>query len=639
MTAPELVAVAIATLCPSLVLLEFFRHGLQDFTGSWYWDGWNYIVYAQYLTDQPDETTNSPLYLQFIKSGMPTARSGAASLIAFVAHATSGEDAFAGFGLFLATCVFALACASGYAATALWSRNDWRVPLASIIAGTGLPVSRLIEVNNLDTLLLIALLPAALGLAVSLRERSRTMAIIFGLIAAALICVQPELAPFALLGPALIFAHCARHAWKEQIPWAAMAATAALIFTAPWLPGAAHLVLHLAASLLAEGSGFARPGNGYFQSFSDSACLLPSVWAIDLPYYTCAEFPSFFPLTVSILLSSVFIIGTIATWKDNQKSISLTAIILIGAALLSAFAIRYGYIAFKMIALAWPLMALLLASGVYQLVSAIASKSKSLAVVTVIIFFIPQVVLSANLSRDFYSRVVVKDISVFRSVKEIEPIVGERPILYALPTGDAFLWGLLFLRHSAFDSMILKNPFFNAAYRPENKRIETKADFILTESWVDLSCLNHREIWRHGPYVLWVRDKTQPVAFVSAIQHPNGLDREQGSLAIWLGGIAAKIEIWSDTATDAFLSADLAPGPSRPETTTRTVITSQAKWSQSVVISNSTTYRQLVHLVNGISHAEIGVEEPPSLTVLPSGDPRPLMVRLSDPRLCNRSEH
>jgi hypothetical protein len=420
------------------------------------------------------------------------------------------------------------------------------------------------------------------------------------------------------------------------MPWATMASMAAVIFAAPWLPSAANWVLHLASSFLAGDSGASRPGNGYFHGFYSTACLLPSIWAANLSYTSCAESPGFFPLTVSICMSALFISGSMAMWKNKSKSIPLSTIVLIIAALYAAMVMHYSYVAFKMTALAWPLMALILASGIYQLASAIAKKSMPVAVITVIILFVPQMVLSANLSRDFYSRVVEKDISTFRSIKEIESIVGVKPILYALPTRDPFLWGLLFLRHSVFDPTIFKNPFFRDAYRPEAIKSDTKADFVLTESSGDLSCQGHREVWRRGPYVLWIRDKMQSVAFVSTIQHPNGLDYEVGGgLAIWLGGVAAKVEIWSDTAVEAFLSIYLSPGPSLPETTMRTIIASQGKWSKSFKMSNPSIFQLPINLISGISQVNISVKEIPSVALLPNGDPRPLMVRLSAPSICS----
>jgi hypothetical protein len=628
----EWACVGAAFLSPGVAMSEFLSHGLETYTGSDFWDGWNYVLYAQYLIDHPAETTASPLYLQFIMSGMPTSRSGAAGVVAFISIATFGEDAFAGFGLFLASCVFILTCAVGYAAMSLWSRDDWRGPLAALIGGCGLPVVELIEINNLDTLLLLALLPAALGLVMAFEGASRRMAILFGLLVGASICVQPELAPFALLAPALILAARIPHAWRKWVSWSALAALAAVSFAAPWLPGAFIFVIHLGDYLIQTRGSNVRLGSGYFQAFTDAACVVQSLWALYPPDKIRADAGrGLTTIATACLMSALLFLGVFATRnKQEARMIVLATLALLGFATISALVLNYGYIAFKFVAMAWPLMAILLAAAIYMVASSI--RIRGVAIAASVVLVVPELAFSMSLSRNFYSRLVVDDIGYYRSIKEIEPLVRDKPILY-LTNGDPFLWGLLFLRHSNFDPMIFQQPFFHAA-RTSTAHSAAKAEFILTDSWNDISCQGHQKLWRHGPYILWARDQTKFVAYVNGIENPNGMDREADGLSAWLGGEAARITMWSDATTDALLDFRVAPGPSLPQSPIRTLTASQEGRSKLFVISEPVEYRLPVALKAGISELRLAVAEAPTLTVLPNGDPRPLMVRLTTPRIC-----
>jgi hypothetical protein len=102
----------------------------------------------------------------------------------------------------------------------------------------------------------------------------------------------------------------------------------------------------------------------------------------------------------------------------------------------------------------------------------------------------------------------------------------------------------------------------------------------------------------------------------------------------WLGGsIPAVFHIRSEVATNAAVFTTLVQaGPSMAERRTRTLEFSGA-YNGTVQFEEQKVIRLPLALEKGTTLLSVTVREAPT-TTLSSGDPRPLMVRMSEPQIC-----
>ena len=308
---PEVLALIVSMTVPVISIFPYFRWGLAEYAGGSFWDGWNYTVYAQYLLDQSTgDGANSPLYLQFLATEMDKTRFAAAQWIGLLSLALRGPDAFTGFGFYNAIASALFSSTTALAAQSIWG-NDWRVPVAAAIAGLGGVVASVVQINNLDTLLLLAMGPALFATSVLAKSDDLRSPVLFGLIAGTMVCVQTEMVPLAAL-PA-VMALLFKFDRPRWVRWISVASLVCLVTCALWLPTGWLWLFRQFGTL--DMPIASRPGSGYFPALLTKECFLPSLWGFMGAYAPCTSFT--LRLIPAIALTALLLIGCVASTRQR----------------------------------------------------------------------------------------------------------------------------------------------------------------------------------------------------------------------------------------------------------------------------------------------------------------------------------
>jgi hypothetical protein len=119
---------------------------------------------------------------------------------------------------------------------------------------------------------------------------------------------------------------------------------------------------------------------------------------------------------------------------------------------------------------------------------------------------------------------------------------------------------------------------------------------------------------------------------IAAVENPNGVDGTADAPLLWLGGHSTILHIVASSNGCAVLRARFLLGPSRPELPYRhlTLATQTDSAPQHVLVREGL---QALHfrVARGLNDVQLEVEE--KATVLPRGDPRPMLLGVVDLRL------
>lgn len=119
-----------------------------------------------------------------------------------------------------------------------------------------------------------------------------------------------------------------------------------------------------------------------------------------------------------------------------------------------------------------------------------------------------------------------------------------------------------------------------------------------------------------------------------AISNPNGLEWSQdGKPFIWIGGQETTLWIASWAEGTAFLSGQWIPGPSLLETSDRTLEAFGPNNFSAKFLIQSATVGLPIPLHRGINAFRLRAAEKPTITSLPGGDTRPLIIGLWNPHV------
>lgn len=348
------------------------------------------------------------------------------------------------------------------------------------------------------------------------------------------------------------------------------------------------------------------------------------MWGMYNPYEHCNAIALGSPtLWATVVLSILVIVGATKSLKVRMlQPIILSWSLLVGVAAVLSLYTKYPYAAFKFVVLAAPLSALLVVAG------ASISRRAFLLLAAVPIALLALVSAARQVSFDTLVRV--------KNIEDYRQIAGPEGPISVYASGDTFLWSLFFLRGQPFARLIYELPFFEAVRTVYGNTLPPSADtreYLLTDPFIDLSCVGHHLERGNKVFRIW-RTKNNGVFFVSEIENPLGVDLTVLGRMNWLGGsIPAVFHIRSEVATNAAVFTTLVQaGPSMAERRTRTLEFSGA-YNGTVQFEEQKVIRLPLALEKGTTLLSVTVREAPT-TTLSSGDPRPLMVRMSEPQIC-----
>jgi hypothetical protein len=462
---PACALIALAAIVPAIPLRKFMGFGLSEYVGGHFPDGWNYVLYAQFLLD--GEHGRFPLYAQWIASGMSGTRFASAAWIAFFAYA--GPDAFSGQGPYLAFLVFVFASSCVALGLSLWVKIDWRAWMLAGLSAVSPAVLGAIQLSNFDTLLATALAPALVALTLHATKHDWKLAVLAGAVAGALLLAQIEIFPFVLIAPALIIGAMVRRDVVGWPRWAAVGFAAFVLSSAAWIPQGTKFVIrqirHIATDPI-------RAGDGYYLTMLDLRCAIPTAWALDDPWNSCVgiAWPA---LLVSMLLTGLVIIGCASLFKRLPAlPIALALIVIITMLVLVTTA--YPYPAFKIIAAFAGVIVVFLVQGIYSL-----GKTRAVTGALCIGCAVVLAVNSRDRTRQLDSLLPYKTIRDYRAIASM--VEEKESIGLDIQKTPPFIWALYFLRDRTFDPSIYKLDLFYQAARMPDRPQSRSADVIVSD--------------------------------------------------------------------------------------------------------------------------------------------------------------
>ena len=172
---------------PIGLMAPYFWHGIQTYPGSWFWDGWAYVAFGQYLMEYPLGTEGGMAPLFQYASKLSHTRFVSSAMLAFFAPMTGAlQDAQAATGYFLAWTIYVFSSACTYFIITLDKiKKTWlRFAYVAFTVFSGW-VLNVLMANNYDNALVLSFLPAFGAIIYSFKPKNWRWAVILGALAAA----------------------------------------------------------------------------------------------------------------------------------------------------------------------------------------------------------------------------------------------------------------------------------------------------------------------------------------------------------------------------------------------------------------------------------------------------------------------
>lgn len=454
-------------LLSCIPLLGFMKEGLSEYVGSYFPDAWNYILYAQYLWD--GEPTNTPIYAQFVASGMSGTRFASSAWLAFFSN--HQIDAFAGQGPYLAWLIFVLSASCAALGLAVWRIVDWRIGAVALFGAVSPAVVGTIQTSNFDTLLAASLAPAITTVVLLSKPESWRLACFSGVLSGAVFCAQVEVLPFALMIPVIVLVTFTVSNWKGWMKWSVIALASFLAVSWPWI-GRGYSFLLSQVGHLRTGQ---LPGDQYYLTMNDIRCAIPSAWVLYDVWNSCVGI-AWGKLIFSLGMSALFLIGAVVLFLRLAGLVAGASAVGALAALV-VIAKGYPYPAFKMIAMMTGVVAVFVVHGAHQIGKVVGRQSVAFAICAALFvgFIVNAIDRSANLKR----LVVQKSIEDYRWLERQVWDLGSLKIDVKEP--NRFIWTVYFLRNAKLDPSVYELPLFSHAAALPNRPSTEPAKLVVTD--------------------------------------------------------------------------------------------------------------------------------------------------------------
>jgi hypothetical protein len=646
-----LVAILVTcALAPVLVLLPYFVFGLADYPGSRLPDGWWYVGSGRHLWTYGYRADGmlEPLY-RYPTFGLYGARYAASASLGVLSLLDHAGDTQRSVGLFLALALFTF----GTSAAAVAVSREWQVGrsvfFVLLVVASGWAANA-VYVNNYDNLLALGYFPAIAALVRVPQSRSRSSWILLGVIAAGLACTYPE------LGVAVLpvgFVMVAERSWKTR-SWRdargiGLAAVVFLLLTGPQLQSAIHLFGSQArAALQPTGQSSLRPGETLFMGLMSQKYRPSAFWSLGGEFLVPRLFRS--QTAVAVLLFLLLACGIVRLLRARDFGTLAALTLPLVAAPVLIFVQAYDYGAFKMILIGWWAVVLCLVEataswwrpGIHWRVLTGLSVAVCLAIPAVTVA--RSLTLALNVRDAAKVQVAFDAVSVaprsmeqFRSVEEVQRIVGQEAVGIFVKDWEALEWATYFLRNAhtrlgvlsgyldlatPYRSSLESSPYPWAGIRYILSDFEDPGPVVEAQSWT--------LVWRAGSFRLW--DTTgSSWAIVTDVENPNGVERVAEKPFLWLGGGTTRLHVIAQGHTCLGVTGTMVPGPqvSRPDG--RTMLIQSAIGPPSTITMTAGTNHFVVSLPPGASEVDLTPQDQPDR---PAGntDRRTLIAGLTDLR-------
>ncbi len=429
-----------------LVMLPYFVHGLMDYPGSGFLDGWAYSALGQYFWEFGRNTEGglNPLY-QFAVHLTRTRVVSCAELSVLSALTVPG-DVESAAGLLQALAVAGFACAAGaFARVCGFTR---RVALLYVIlssvSGWMLMV---LWANNYDQGQSLQYFPVVATLAILLCEFGPGGTVFTGIVSAGVIYTYPEFAALALSGAALLGVEAAwKRGGRTTVRTLAVAAPVTAIVAGtlvlPYWHDMRIFVMGQIGAGLHDGR---RPGAGIAGGLLESGHLPSGLFALGGEHLTSRGL-----LLTNALGALLLVACALGIWHLIRRRQVGLVLLAFGFWMMAGTLLwrdHYDYGAYKALSLGWWITSFTILTGALSMVE-LFPRARKLAWIAAgsIVLIVPAVTTGRTIWET--AQPVEGPISDYRAVERTLPLIGNAPVALFSTHVQAQHWGTYFLRRT-----------------------------------------------------------------------------------------------------------------------------------------------------------------------------------------------
>ncbi len=486
---------------------------------------------------------------------------------------------------------------------------------------------RLMISNNLDNLLMIAYLPAISGIILLITDFSWRWNVLLGILAAAVLYTYPELAPFVLFAAGLLIVErwlALRLTATKILRASATIVVAGLITTAPYLLAAFKFVTIQLRAVYSPSVGRLVPGGRFASELVDPQYWFIALWGMGgaWPAGVDSRLSEALGMIVGILFLLSFIAGVNVLRRKGEKG--LLAVLVFFALCTAYFLIvmDYGYAGYKLLSIAWWLIAYAILSGSLPALGRLDLKTAGRkigygALAVVYLFWCYTQAQKLPL-------LSVRQILPYRELADVE-IPDGQTVIVSVTDFQAATWAAYFMRDK--DIRYMNPPALLTKYVPDTADpTALRAAYMLVDRTAVQQPLGEL-VWENSVYKLV--SLSNAWFWLEAIETPNALENLDGHFFFWMGGGITTLSLQSEAARNVRIAFEARPGPSLPEIQERHMRIVSGDWNSTIVIlPGAVTF--LVPVEQGENKITLEILEQPSLLVMPNGDKRPLMLGVLD---------
>lgn len=613
----EYVLPATVIILPVGLMAPYFWHGIATYPGSPAMDGWSYIAVGQYLWEYPRgaEGGLAPLY-QYAAHLNGTRFIASAFLGFFSPVIGHAGDTQAASGYFLAWALFVFSSTCMFFILTRELDRVLQIAYIGICIFSGW-ILNMLKVNNYDNALALSFLPAYGGIIFIAEARRWGWVLILAMLSAAIMFCYPEMSPLVFTGVLLFLLQRFIKEKKGIIHWLVLLlmtiAVTSVLVSPWWKTFISFFHTQLGAVVSAQS---ARPGEGFFPDLLKPDRFLRAFWG----------FRVWFGNVPAFAFSIFAIFGLYNIFKKGEWGLGFIILLLFCGTMIMVLRSTYDYGAYKFILLNWWGIAFAVISGT---ISLLGSSKKSIYKWIVGAIFAIFFILNSGSVLKFDKLVSPKSLLEYKQAREITKIVKNEPVVVNVSDDIANIWSVYFLRDIPIHLTEYHGYMAQAHVVPLMERSKSidvlQSRFLLSDSSSLAQTPSMRLAWAGGPYRLWEISGYSWVV-VSRIDNPNGIEKWGGVQGFWIGKGDTRIYLTASRNGKAVISAELVRGPSIPEKTERTlVITTDHGYEKLVTVSGAGIYSFSIPVV-GKTTVIIRSPDKPSVSRMPNGDTRPMIV-------------
>jgi len=360
--------------------------------------------------------------------------------------------------------------------------------------------------------------------------------------------------------------------------------------------------------------------DGVFPGLQAKA-FLPAAFALgqEYPNVNC-DWPD---ILISCLLVALVVAGLLR-WRRSKRSYSWSFVCFLVVALSQGVQEHHSYAVYKLLTIGSVLAIPLLFTGIQEIYCRFFHETRQVAAVALGCLLVFLMAFRVTQNTRFTTKQFFTSLEPYRELRQLTTATHEASLSLLCDNNFDYKWALIYLRDQPQEQKLerigLRFPWF--------RRFMAQAKESIPARYILINRKVPEDIWRNEKFSLVPFSDTS-FAPIVALDVPNGIENVDGARFVWLSNKSSSFLVDSPKEGQAILWArKILCGPSRPNDRVRTVI----------VQADTGTYEKRVEdvfsipltLKKGVNTILLSCRELPTLTLLPNGDQRTLLIGLED---------